>query len=83
MVCFMRNVIIRDYESSPLLIVDESLTEEFYNDIIHQSKHPEENSNEVIRLNIWKSGGHSGEISNYYNSSSKDSGSINYNKNGK
>lgn len=83
MVCFMRKVIIRDFESSPLLIVDDSLTEELYNDIIQQSKHPDESSNEVIRINLWKSGGRSGEFSNYYNSSSKDSGSINCHRNGK
>jgi len=82
-ICFMRRVIIRDYESSPLLIVDESLTEELYNDIIQQSKHPEENRNDVIRINLWKSGIHSGEFSNNYNSSSQDCGSINYNRNGK
>lgn len=82
-VCLMRKVIIRDYESSPLLIVDESLTEELYNDIIQQSKHPDENSNEVVRINIVKSADRSGDFSNHYNSSSRDSGSINYNKNGK
>ena len=80
MVCFMRKVIIRDYESSPLLIVNESLTEELYNDIIYQSKHPEENGNEVARINIWKLGSHSGEFSNYNNTSSKDSCSINQNR---
>ena len=83
MVCFVRKIIIRDYESSPLLIVDESLTEELYNDIIRKSKNPEENSNEEVRINFFKSGSHSGEFSNYYNGSSKESASISINRNGK
>ncbi len=82
-VSFTRRVIIRDYENSPLLIVDESLTEELYKDIIHQSKHPEENNNEVIRINLWKSGSHSAESSNYHNNSIKDLDSINKNRIGK
>jgi len=40
MVCYVRRIIIRDYESSPLLNVDDSLTEELYNDIIRKSKEP-------------------------------------------
>lgn len=44
LIIYQRKVIVRDNESSPLLEIGESLTEEFYNKIIMQSKHPEINS---------------------------------------
>lgn len=43
-IIYQRKVILRDNESSPLLEIGESLTEEFYDKIIMQSKHPQINS---------------------------------------
>lgn len=41
LIYFVRKNLIDDLESSPLLRVDDSLTEEMYNEIIHKSKHPD------------------------------------------
>jgi len=70
----IRKLIILEQESSPLLIVNESLTEEIYNDIINQSKNPPEFRNDdENRINVNKSIIRSADISHFYNSSSKDS----------